>query len=154
MQAPLCTRASLNGCTVVPMDRDGLLAMVHRLGEEFRRRGMRTHLTPLRIYWLALRHGLVQDEGHALHLTLSEETVVEWFKLLRLPPYQHAYPVRPSASSCPACGPRDSAEGELAVERTFPDGRKVVCLNCRSAWLEVEAPTRLGRGSDASVRRP
>ena len=134
------------------MDRDTLLAMVHRLGEEFSRRGMRTHVTPLRIYWLALRHGLVQAEGHALHLALSEETVVEWFKLLRLPPYQDAYPVRASGSACPACGPRQPGTEELATERTFPDGRKVICLVCRSAWLEVEAATRLGRGSDVPVR--
>jgi hypothetical protein len=135
------------------MDRGSLLAMVQRLGDEFRRRGMRTHLTPLRIYWLALRHGLVQDEGHALQLTLSEETVVEWFKLLRLPPYQDAYPVRAAGSACLACGPRATAAAELATERTFPDGRKVVCLACRSAWLEVEAVTRMGRGSDAPSRR-
>jgi hypothetical protein len=132
------------------MDRDALLAMVHRLGEEFRRRDMRTHLTPLRIYWLALRHGLVQDEAHALHLTLSEETVVEWFKLLRLPPYQQAYPVRPTGAPCPACGPEG---GELTTERTFPGGRKVVCLACRRAWLEVESSTRLSRGSDVPVSR-
>ena len=130
------------------MERDALLAMVHRLGEEFRRRDMRTHLTPLRIYWLALRHGLVEDEAHALHLSLSEETVVEWFKLLRLPPYQHAYPVRPTGTACPACAPR-AREGELSTERTFPGGRKVVCLARRTAWLEVEPATRLGRGSDA-----
>ncbi len=135
------------------MDRDALLAMVHRLGEEFRRRDMRTHLAPLRIYWLALRHGLVQDDTHALHLTLSEETVVEWFKLLRLPPYQKAYPVRPTGAPCPACGPRGAADGELTTERTFPGGRKVVCLSCRSAWLEVESVTRLGRGSDVPVPR-
>ena len=132
------------------MERDALLAMVHRLGEEFRRRGMRTHVTPLRIYWLALRHGLVETEGHALRLTLSEEAVVEWFKLLRLPPYQRAYPVRPSGSTCPAC---DSGTEELTTERTFPEGRKVVCLACRSAWLEVEAATRMGRGTDAPVGR-
>jgi hypothetical protein len=135
------------------MDREALLQMVHRLGGEFRRRGMRTHVTPLRVYWLALKHGLVQDEEHALHLALSEETVVEWFKLLRLPPYQGAYSVRPPGSVCPDCPPPEGRANEVTTERTFPDGRKVVCLACRRSWLELEPSSRLGRGSDAPVRR-
>jgi hypothetical protein len=134
------------------MDRAALLLMVHKLGEEFRRRGMRTHVAPLRVYWLALKRGLVHEEQHGLHLTLSEETVVEWFKVLRLQPYQEAYPVRPTGSSCPRCGPGEGRAGEVATERTFPDGRKMVCLGCRTCWLEVE-PSRLGRGSDAPVVR-
>jgi hypothetical protein len=134
------------------MDRAALLAMVKRLGDEFRRRGMRTHVAPLRVYWLALRHGLVQDAEHALRLTLSEETVVEWLKVLRLPPYQDAYRVRPTGSACPSCVGADGRASEVSTERTFPEGRKVVCLGCRSAWLEME-PSRLGRGSDAPVPR-
>ena len=135
------------------MERESLLRMVHLLGGEFGRRGMRTHVAPLRIYWLALKHGLVQDEQHGLHLALSEETVVEWFKLLRLPPYQTAYPVRPTGSACPECQPREGSAGEVTTERTFPDGRKMVCLDCRTSWLEIEPSSRLGRGSDAPVHR-
>jgi len=133
------------------MDRASLLDMVQRLGEEFRRRGMRTHLAPLRIYWLALQHGLVRDERHALALTLSEETVVEWLKLLQLPPYQHAYRVRPAGSACPSCPAEE--RGEVSAERTFPEGRKMVCLECRSAWLELTPKSQLRRGSDKPVPR-
>ena len=135
------------------MDRGALLEMVRRLGDEFRRRGMRTHAAPLRVYWLALRHGLVQEEQHALHVTLSEETVVEWLKVLRLPPYRDAYRVRPTGSACPSCAPHEGRTGEVATERTFPEGRKMVCLGCRSVWLEMEPASRLGRGSDAPVPR-
>ena len=135
------------------MDREALLQMVHQLGGEFRRRGMRTHVTPLRVYWLALKHGLVQDEEHGLHLALSEETVVEWFKLLRLPPYQNAYPVRPTGSPCADCQAPEGRANEVTTERTFPDGRKMVCLACRTTWLELEAVSRLGRGSDVPVHR-
>ena len=39
------------------------------------------------------------------------------------------------------------------VNRTFPEGRKVACLACRAAWLELEPTTRMGRGSDASRRK-
>jgi hypothetical protein len=135
------------------MDTDALLRMVQRLGDEFRRRGMRTHVVPLRIYWLALRHGLVHDERHGLHVALSEEAVVEWFKLLRLPPYQHSYPVRPTGSGCPACVAGEGRASDVVTERTFPEGRKMACLGCRTAWLEVDAARPLSRGSDAPVRR-
>jgi hypothetical protein len=93
------------------MDREALLQMVQRLGVEFARRGMRSHVAPLRIYWLALKHGLVEEEQHGLHLALSEETVVEWFKLLRLPGLPGGSPVRPTGSSFPPC---PSARGKGA----------------------------------------
>ena len=135
------------------MERDELLAMVKRLGAEFRKRGMHGHLAPLRLYWLAIRHDLVQRDRHGLHVQLSEEMVVEWFKLLRLPPYERAYPVQPPGSRCPHCPPGDGPTKEVVTERTFPEGRKIACLACRTAWLELEPATRMGRGSDASRRK-
>ena len=135
------------------MERAELLGMVKRLGAEFRRRGMHGHLAPLRLYWLALHHGLVQQERHGLHVQLSEEMVVEWFKLLRLPPYERAYPVQSPGARCPQCKPGEGPAAEVVTERTLPEGRKVACLACRTAWLELEPPTRMGRGSDASRRK-
>jgi hypothetical protein len=135
------------------MDRAELLSMVKRLGAEFRKRGMHGHLAPLRLYWLALRHGLVESDRHGLHVQLSEEMVVEWFKLLRLPPYERAYPVQSPGARCPQCRPGEGPATEVVTERTFPEGRKVACLGCRTAWLELEPPTRMGRGSDASRRK-
>jgi hypothetical protein len=135
------------------MKRAELVAMVERLGAEFRRRGMLGHLAPLRLYWLALRHDLVQPDRHGLHVQLSEEMVVEWFKLLRLPPHERAYPVQSPGARCPRCRPGDGPMAEVITERTFPEGRKVACLQCRTAWLELEPPTRMGRGSDAPRNR-
>jgi hypothetical protein len=136
------------------MERAELLAMVKRLGAEFRSRGMHAHLAPLRLYWLALHHDLVQQERHGLHVQLSEEMVVEWFKLFRLPPYERAYPVHPPGARCPRCPPGEGPAAEVVIERTFPEGRKVACVLCRTAWLELEPPTRIGRGSDASRKKP
>ena len=136
------------------MERAELLAMVKRLGAEFRRRGMHGHLAPLRLYWLALRHDLVEAERHGLHVQLSEELVVEWFKLLRLSPYERAYPVQPPGSRCPRCPPGSGPEVEVVTQRTFPEGRKVACLVCHAAWLELEPPSRMGRGSDVARRKP
>ena len=114
---------------------------------------MHGHLAPLRLYWLALRHDLVQPERHGLHVQLSEEMVVEWFKLLRLPPYERAYRVQAPGARCPRCPPGEGPAVEVVTERTFPEGRKVACLACRTAWLELEPPTRMGRGSDAPRKK-
>jgi len=114
---------------------------------------MHGHLAPLRLYWLALRHGLVESERHGLHVQLSEEMVVEWFKLLRLPPYERAYPVQAPGARCPQCRPGEGPATEVVTERAFPEGRKVACLTCRTVWLELEQATRMGRGSDASRRK-
>ena len=131
------------------MDRAELLAMVKRLGTEFQRRGMHAHLAPLRLYWLALRHDLVDGETHGVHVQLSAELVVEWFKLLRLAPYADAYPVQAPGAPCPRCPPRPGGAAghavEVVTERTFPEGRKVACLHCRTAWLELDPPPRMRR---------
>jgi hypothetical protein len=79
--------------------------------------------------------------------------VVEWFKLLRLPPYERAYPVQPPGSRCPRCPPGDGPVTEVVTERTFPEGRKVACLACHAVWLELEPTTRMGRGKDGSRRK-
>ncbi len=122
--------------------------MVRRLGAEFRRRRMANHLAPLRVYWLALKHGLV-DADQGLHVTLSGELIVEWYKLLRLPPFEAAYPTRAAGSACPLCPPSGSGGGaDVVTERSFPEGRKVSCVQCRTAWLELESATRMGRGTD------
>ena len=96
--------------------------MVKRLGAEFRRRGMHGHLAPLRLYWLALRHDLVQAERHGLHVQLSEEMVVEWFKLLRLPPVR-ARLSRPAARvALPAMSARRWSGGRGGDRADLPRG--------------------------------
>jgi len=42
---------------------------------------------------------------------------------------------------------------EVVTEQTFPEGRKVACLACRAAWLELEPTTRMGRGMDPSRKK-
>ena len=125
--------------------RKGLVKMVEALGREFVRRGMNTHAAKLRVYYLALRRGLATPGRNEVDVHWSEALVVEWFKLLRMPPYQNAYPVRTAQSHCSRCKDRPTNEGGgFQTESTFPGGWKVRCSNCGEAWLVLEK----NRGDD------
>jgi hypothetical protein len=126
------------------MRREELLTLVERLGREFRRRGMDEHLRPLRIYYLALRHGLT---GGKLEVSWSAQHTLDWLQTLRLPPFEDALPVRPERSPCPKCGWRKAGgmEATLAAVRRleFPGGARSECLGCGERWLEtLRSPDR------------
>ncbi len=111
------------------MDRPRLMAMVETLGSAFAARGMRRHVEELRLYWQALARGLVQG-GRRLEVSWSEDLVVEWFRVLKLPPHQHDYPIRPPSSPCPRCRAPEGHAVEVKTGLTFPEGRKAVCTVC------------------------
>ena len=119
------------------MRRTELLEWVERLGREFRRRGMDEHLRPLRVYYLALRHGLTTGR---LDVAWSAEHTRLWLEALRLPPFEDVLASRPLGTVCPRCGPelRRSGEAIPAARRrlAFPGGARVECLGCHAAWLE------------------
>jgi hypothetical protein len=120
------------------MDRSQLMAMIETLGQALADRGMHRHVEELRIYWLALARGLVTP-GQRLNIGWSESLVEEWFRILRLPPHAHDYPVRPPSSPCSRC-PRPAGHAvEVKTALTFPEGRKAVCTVCGAAWLELDA---------------
>lgn len=66
--------------------KEELLAQVTTLGGEFRRLGMAAHVKRLRLYYLAVKHGLT-TRGNDVELQWSEELVLEWMKHLRIPPF-------------------------------------------------------------------
>jgi hypothetical protein len=99
---------------------------------------MRRHVEELRLYWLSLVRGapVLNRRGE---VSWSEALVVEWFRLLRLPPHQHDYSVRPPSSPCPRCPAPAGHAVEVKTGLTFPEGRKAVCTVCGDAWLELDA---------------
>jgi hypothetical protein len=123
------------------MDRARLMAMVETLGAAFAAQGMRRHVEELRLYWQALARGLAQS-GRRLEVSWSEDLVVEWFRVLKLPPHQHDYPIRAPSSPCPRCRAPEGHAVEVKTGLTFPEGRKAVCTVCGSAWLELDADVR------------
>jgi len=120
----------LSMCSVVSMERAKLLELVVALGCEFSRRGMPDHCDRLRLYYLALRHGL-DSTRHRVEIHWDETLVVEWMRLLRLPPYQDHYPLR-DTTSCATC---ESRPGTVVTKGVFPGGAKLECLQCGAQWL-------------------
>lgn len=119
------------------MERHSLLAMVDTLGRALAERGLHRHVEELRVYWLALSRGLA-GPGQRLTLGWSEALVVEWFRLLRLPPHAEDYLVRPPSSPCPRCPLPPGHAVEVKTGLTFPEGRKAICTVCGTAWLELD----------------
>jgi hypothetical protein len=111
------------------MGPDGLLALVVELGRELRRRGMAEQLRQLRIYYLALKHRL--DARGKVEIYWDEDAVVEWCRVLRLPPHQDAYPVQRSNRCARCVGKPDT----VFTQRIFPGGAKFECRTCGSVWL-------------------
>jgi len=121
------------------MERSQLARLVAVLGREFVRRRMHAHAGKLRVYYLALRRGLATTGRSEVDIHWSEELVVEWLKLLRIPPYESAYRVRTPQAPCSRCKARpDNQGGSFVTERTFPGGWKVRCINCGEVWLVLE----------------
>jgi hypothetical protein len=129
------------------MRREELLVLVERLGHAVGVRSMRAHLRMLRLYYLALRHGLTEPD-HSLRMEWSEETVLEWMRLLHVPPYEHAYPPRAEGSPCSRCGP--STDQPVCVLE-FPGGAKLRCRLCGDTWLEEPPPAWRARRSDSTT---
>jgi hypothetical protein len=137
------------------MNREALLELIEVLGKEFERRAMRVHVESLRLYYLAVRHQL--DRGHDRNVRLSwgEAHTVEWLALLRIPPYQNVYRVRPRGYRCDCVlsatvtEPANSGDtshlgsGTAITEATFPGGWKIACKGCGAKWIEEEGDGQL-----------
>lgn len=112
-----------------------LLRYVTLLGKAFRGRGMDQHLRDLRVYYLALRHGLTSNK---LEIRWSDAFVIEWMKTLCVPPFEKAYPLRPRGGACPRCP--QGASPSICTDCVFPGGARMRCQTCGAQWLEDELP--------------
>ena len=132
----------------VPMQRESLLPLVTRLGQAFAARGMGAHARMLRVYFLALRHGLA-DSRNAVRVSLNEEAVLQWLRTLRVPPFdseaEGGYHVQQRGEGCGTC----AALGEtptVITDAVFPGGARMRCRSCGSLWLEEDAPAQNAKG--------
>lgn len=109
-------------------ERQARLELIVRVGREFVRRGLNNQASEARRYYAAVRDGLEPDGwGH--------EMIVEWARLLRVPPHEHDYAIRPQMWRACCDRPR------TYTAAVYPGGSKHVCESCRSVWLELEAST-------------
>jgi hypothetical protein len=117
--APATTVLSL----LVPDDR---LLLAERVGLELRRHGLLKHVEHLRRYYLTVRSARSPAPGE-----WTEAMVVEWAMILRLPPHEGAYSVRPRMSKCRCPSPK------TYTQMVWPGGCKSACGNCHDVWLEL-----------------
>jgi hypothetical protein len=116
------------------MDQRTLLELAEILGREFDRRGMRSHVENLRLYYLAVRAGLHRRGTVQIHW--SEGLLVDWMGLLRLAPYQDRFPARAADYRCP-CKPtgRTFADGHERTRTVWPGGAQIECISCGAMWV-------------------
>lgn len=120
------------------MDPGTLQGWVVALGRAFGRKEMKGHVRALRIYFLAVRHGLTTGGRHQVKVDFDEQVIAEWLKVLRVPPFENAYPVRPRGSACSHCPKGDGHPVETATLLIFVGGAKMGCRACGEAWLELD----------------
>lgn len=58
--------------------------------------------------------------------------VIQWARLLRIPPHEKDYPVRTRADGCGCSNPRPYTTS------VFPGGAAIRCENCNLVWLLLE----------------
>lgn len=106
-------------------ERAAELALTQRVAKELKRLGLQEHVTRLRQHYWNVRAG---RESSAWNHDLS----IEWLRLLRLPPHENDYPVRPRMSQCGKCH-----GGSHYTVTVFPDGSLHACGVCGARWLEL-----------------
>lgn len=106
------------------------LGLTERVGREFVRLGLKHHAAHARRYYAAVRAGRAPGDGAWTH-----EMIVEWCRLLRLPPHETDYVVRPRMASCSAC-----ERSQSFTQTVFPGGSKHRCGACGEEWLELDSP--------------
>lgn len=124
------------------MERESLLRAVVQLGREFRRRGMADHAFRLRLYYLAVKAGLTRGGPKAtVDVKMNAEFILEWLRLLRVPPHHAHYPLRGRSEGCPKCGlAKDNGATSVHTVTTFPGGSKSRCGQCGTEWIVEDEP--------------
>lgn len=100
------------------------------LGAAFGRLEMRDHAALLREFYAAARDGRPCANGW------TEAFVDEWLAVLRLPPFEARYAVRPAGAQCTACHANPGEISSRRTVRTFPGGALIRCDGCDAHWLE------------------
>jgi hypothetical protein len=118
-----------------------LLAAVVLLGAEFRKRNMDAHLAALRRFYEEQRR---RKRARALTMARDrvwdEDMVIEWLGLLRIPPFEHMYPLLPRDAPCPTCGATSSRELPATFVRlVWPGGSLEQCRRCETSWIQDHA---------------
>jgi hypothetical protein len=110
--------------------------IVLAIAAEFERHEMRDHLTLLRAFYRSYR-------AHKRWLRVQDrppwdsEMVIEWARILRIPPFEHAYPVLENGATCPKCAANKDPLADSAVRMAWAGGWLMQCHRCSECWLQL-----------------
>lgn len=105
--------------------REDQLDLITRVGRELKRLELWDHVKLARRLYANVRAD--REPGRD---EWDYEMIEEWARLLRLPPFESAYPVRPWAWRC-------CEKPKTYTATVWPEGWKSVCETCRAAWLTL-----------------
>jgi len=124
-----------------------LLRYVEVLGKGFLALGLNTEADSLRVYHWALRQQHVGYAGE-LRVHWHPDLVLEWMKVLRLPPFANFYRALPMGTpECPGC---HRNRMNVKVELSCGLVRKLRCRACTEVWVE-EQPRSYSQGGPSDV---
>jgi hypothetical protein len=109
------------------------LDLIARVGQALVRHGRHKLAARLRRHYAAVRDGRPSE--------WPPELTIEWARVLRIPPHEHDFPVRPRMSTCLACEAAGRTAGKF-VAAVFPGGSKHQCAGCQAIWLELDPKLR------------
>lgn len=100
---------------------------------------MAKHLELLRAYYRERRRRQ-RAAARVQPLGWTEDMVVGWAALWRIPPFDSVYPVLQRGSLCPCTSgaAHNRLRGVSFVEATFPEGILHCCGDCGVRWLVLE----------------
>ncbi|HMJ14782.1 MAG TPA: hypothetical protein VK524_25395 [Polyangiaceae bacterium] len=110
--------------------------LIRAIAAEFQRHGMDSHLKLLRDYYRGYRahkrwlSGLPRPPWHT-------ELVIEWARIMRLPPFENAYPVLEHGAKCPTCTEKRDPLTDVGIRVAWAGGWVIQCRRCGEAWLEL-----------------
>lgn len=96
---------------------------------------MKAQARKLRVYYLAAKHGLLDQRG-AVEVHWSTELSVQWMQALRVPPYHADVPERQAGSTCLPCSTTGATPSKRTVH-VWDGGARFVCATCGDEWLEA-----------------
>jgi hypothetical protein len=112
--------------TFFPVPSDERLALAERLAVELKRLGMNSHVENLRGYYRRTK----RHEPHG-YGEWNDAHVVSVARMLRVPPHENDWPVRPRNATCSCSTPRTITHG------IFPGGTVITCDACKEKWIEL-----------------
>lgn len=108
--------------------------LIVALGREFARRDMQAHLRGLRVFYSALR-ARRRAQAALNPPPWTEDLVLDWLAIMRIPPFEHHYAVLSRSAPCPTCSGGNASGLDVVNRAVHVGGLVSECKHCGEQWL-------------------